>query len=190
MNRGPEREDERYAVIASTPRSGTTFMYGVLAHLGLGAGHEHVFSSSGSKHKPPEWLKIEVSGFAGLHPFTNIGPVLHQIREPLKVISSLASNPGVLGYDDPVLVAKWYLNTFQNNEDAATYTYRIEDVDVKFLRQLLYDYMDIRLLDYSAVEAAFQKSNKNSLPRVDLTYDDLGPYGSDVAGLMERFGYG
>lgn len=195
VNRGPEREDEHYAVVASTPRSGTTFMYGVLAHLGLGAGHEHVFSSSGHKHRPPEWVRIDVSGFAGLHPFTNEGPVLHQIRDPLKVISSLVAVPTILskwlhGHSaDPEWVARWYLDVFWYNEQAATETYRIEDVTPSEVCRLVKTYLGDEL-DESDVEAAFNKSNRNGHDHEQVTYADLGLFAGNIAEVRERFGYG
>ncbi len=88
VGRDVRRDDRTFAVIASTPRSGTTYIRQVLDDVGVSVGHEAVFRSSGSNCRPPDWLTVEVSGFAGLHPFTNDGPVLHQVRHPLKAVSS------------------------------------------------------------------------------------------------------
>lgn len=184
---GPRRRTDDYAVIASVPRSGTTYIHAVLSQLGCNPGHEMVFSSSGSRYDPPDWLTVEVSGFAGLHPFTNDGPVLHQIRHPLKVISSLWSlNMLGLGIpSDPESVAAWYLNVFANNEKAADWTYRIEYFGPSHLETLC-DYLNVecRLSVLDEVP-----TDTNSRPRHDLSLGDLGPWGDQVAEIMARFDY-
>lgn len=181
---GPRRTTQDFAVIASIPRSGTTYMTHILHNLGVRAGHENVFTSAGSKLNPPEWLIVEVSGFAGMHPFTNDGPVLHQIRHPLKVISSLATL-GVLRMHDPVEIAAWYLNVFTNNEQAADWTYRIEDFGPSHLETLC---------DYLGVECRLSvldevPTDTNSRPRNDLSLGDLGPWRDQVTEIMARFDY-
>ncbi len=154
--------------------------------MGARCGHENVFMSSGGVNKPPDWLTVEVSGFAGLHPFTNGGAVLHQVRHPLKAISSLATL-GIIRTHDPVRVAEWYVAMFANNESAADFTYRVEDMDLSLLRKIVeligHDADDITL------EAALDKVSRttNTRPRTDLTYADFGECGDAVAGLVDKW---
>jgi hypothetical protein len=183
-----ERDDQTFAVVASTPRSGTTYIRAVLEALGVRCGHENVFMSSGGIGKPPDWLTVEVSGFAGLHPFTNDGPVLHQIRNPLKVIASLATL-GIIRTHDPVKLAEWYLMMFANNEGASDLTYRIEDLDVPLLRKIFGLLAADTTEDQMVTVLDKLGHDMNTRPRDDLTYDDLGRYGAEVAGLMNDWNY-
>lgn len=185
IGRGPERADEDYAVIASTPRSGTTYIKAVLAELGVKAGQENVYTSAGAKLAPPDWLTVEVSGFAGLHPFTNTGPVVHQVRHPLKVISSLATLGLWRGIKDPEVLAEWYCELFANNAAAADWTYRLEDMDPETLETLC----DILEVDFDATALDRVPLYLNSRPRKDLTLADLGDQAATVADIMDRFGY-
>ncbi len=180
--------EQQFAVVASTPRSGTTYMRALLAHVGIRSGHENVFMSSGRVNKPPDWLTVEVSGFAGLHPFTNEGAVLHQVRHPVKAISSLATL-GIIRTHDPVKVAEWYVNMVANNEAAADFTYRVEDMDLPLLRRIC-ELLDHDCSDDKLVEALEHVPKKlNSKPRTDFTYSDFGVHGDAVAGLVDGWGY-
>jgi hypothetical protein len=179
-----ERDDEDYAVIASTPRSGTTYIRAVLAACGVRSGHENVFKSSGGVSRPPDWLTVEVSGFAGLHPLTNTGPVLHQVRHPLKVVSSLATL-GLLRTHDPIAVAEWYLTVFDNNQMAADFTYRVEDMN----RDLLETILGLLGEDVDPTPGLEVPTDTNSRPRTDLAFSDLGVFGDEVATLAGFYGY-
>ncbi len=182
------RDDETFAVVASTPRSGTMYIRAVLERVGISSGHETVFMSSGRVNKPPDWLTVEVSGFAGLHPFTNDGPVLHQLRHPLKAISSLATL-GLIRTHDPVKVAEWYVAMVGNNEAAADFTYRVEDMDVPLLRkicELIGHDVDDETLE-SAL--AHVPRDTNTKPRTDFSYDDFGVHGDAVEELVNEWSY-
>ncbi len=178
--------DHLFAVVASTPRSGTSYMRALLAEAGVRSGHENVFMSSGRVNKPPDWLTVEVSGFAGLHPFTNTGAVLHQLRHPVKAVSSLATL-GLIRTHDPVLVAEWYVAMVGNNELAADFTYRVEDMDVPLLRTIV-DYIG-HDVDDDTLELALEHvpRDTNTKPRTDLTYKDFGVHGVAVAGLVDKW---
>lgn len=179
-----KRNDEHYAVIASTPRSGTTYMRAVLDRCGIRTGHENVFKSSGAKARPPEWLTVEVSGFAGLHAFTNDGPVLHQTRHPLKVISSLAAL-GILRTRDPSEIAGWYLRVHGNNTRAADFTYRIEDLDLDLLLMVC-DVLGQTPVDPEQALAAIP-TDLNSRPKTMLSPADLGKHERAVSQLIDDY---
>ncbi len=178
--------DRLFTVVASTPRSGTSYIRAVLERVGVGVGHEAVFMSSGKANSPPDWLTVEVSGFAGLHPFTNDGPVLHQVRHPVKAISSLATL-GLIRTHDPVKVAEWYVAMVGNNELAADFTYRVEDMDVLLLRTIV-DYIG-HDADDGTLEAALDAvpRDTNTRPRTDFTYDDFGVHGDAVGDLVDKW---
>ncbi len=162
------------------------YIRAVLEQVGIQSGHETVFKSSGGINRPPDWLTVEVSGFAGLHPFTNTGPVLHQVRHPIKAISSLATL-GLIRTHDPTKVAEWYVAMVGNNEAAADFTYRVEDMDVPLLRTIV-DYIGHDVSDGTLKAAlAHVPRDTNSKPRTDFTYDDFGVHGDAVAGLVDRW---
>ncbi len=183
-----ERDDQTFVVVASTPRSGTTYIRALLAETGIRCGHENVYKSSGGLCRPPDWLTVEVSGFAGLHSFTNDGAVLHQVRHPLNVISSLATL-GIIRTHDPVAIAEWYCKMVANNEAAADFTYRVEDMDLVLLRRICG--LVGHIVDDDILVAALKHvpRDANSRPRTDLTLTDLGAYGDAVAGLADGWGY-
>ena len=179
---------QTFAIVASTPRSGTMYIRALLAEAGVRSGHENVFMSSGRVNKPPDWLTVEVSGFAGLHPFTNDGPVLPQVRHPVKAISSLATL-GLIRTHDPVLVAEWYVTMVTNNELAADFTYRVEDMDVPLLRKIVGFIGHIATDDMLAAALAHVPRDTNPRPRTDLTFADLGVHGDAVGELVKDWGY-
>ncbi len=186
VGRVVRRDDETFAVVASTPRSGTMYIRAVLEQVGISSGHETVFMSSGRVNKAPDWLTVEVSGFAGLHPFTNDGPVLHQLRHPVKAISSLATL-GLIRTHDPVLVAEWYVAMVGNNEAAADFTYRVEDMNVPLLHKIC-EYIGHEVDDEALLLALEHvPRDTNTKPRTDLTHDDFCGHGPAVAGLVDKW---
>ena len=77
------------ALIAATPRSGTSYITKVLHAVGVEAGHEAVFRQTGFQG----WAgyEVEVSGWWFGDEPDPPAVVVHQIRHPLHTIGSLVA---------------------------------------------------------------------------------------------------
>lgn len=132
------------AVIVGTGRSGSAYIAQVLRACRVVCGHESWFNPWNSH---VDGLDVESSWAAiveGLDDFD--GPIFHQVRHPLDVISSLVKHPSHGEYaamrdrmfpyvpDDPIEVAlfNWFYFV-EACEHVAQRTWRLEDVDAGLL---------------------------------------------------------
>lgn len=137
-------------VIAGTGRSGTGYIAAVLNAAGIRTGHEQWFNPH--QLKSPK-LVGEASWIATNHLDDYDGVVFHQIRHPLKVIRSLINGELLEEWARPYLDAKlepiggssgdylddmvrFVAHNLETAEKHATYTWRLEDVDIDVVRTI------------------------------------------------------
>ncbi len=98
--------------LGATCRRGSRYIARLLTEAGIECDHERVFSPAG--YRPCFGVRGESSWFAAPYSSEYEGIVLHQVREPLATVASLASRQmwgfGIIGRrievtDDPLLNA-------------------------------------------------------------------------------------
>lgn len=156
-------------VVTGTGRSGTGFIVDVLRNCGLRVGHEAYFGlgagfrDSTTDHTLQSRLLVEVrrwirrlDGDASWMAVPRLsafdGAVLHQVRHPLKVISSFAgmrffsTSSSYLDFasqhfdvtgDDLMDSIRWWTQWNEAAETHAHLTYRLEDLGPDLLQDLL-----------------------------------------------------
>lgn len=80
----PTATAEKLLLVVGHPRSGTGFMSRLLQAFGLSIGHERM-----QEHGISSWMQAG-RATAGVWNWSRFGDVLHVVREPLSVISSMA----------------------------------------------------------------------------------------------------
>ena len=142
-------------VVACTPRTGSTYLYQLLRHLGIGAGHEVVYTTV----EPQPWAlrRAEVSWMATPHLERFQGTVAHLVRNPLDVLNSFLGigffhqldahiawteyirRQGIrLDEDDPVGSAQRFIIEWNRQiEPWAAKRIKVEDVGVDEIRWLM-----------------------------------------------------
>lgn len=177
-------------VVASTPRSGTTYLSNVLHELGIRTGHEAIFSSIGYR---PEWAsryEIDVTGFVGdehasFLQHRNV-PIVLWTRHPVKTINSICAKwPHI----EPFHVGSFRLDRFQA---VATLWYhwirqlsarsdmhvRLED-GIDGIEEILHRYLRARgstgtPWTYDVIRLTAEEAPRgDSTPGLFGTYDDL-----------------
>ncbi len=186
-------------VIAGTGRSGSSYIARLLTEAGIKCHHERVFSLAG--YRPCFDVRGESSWFAVPYLSEYEGIVLHQVREPLATVASLASRQmwgfGIIGRqievtDDPLLNAvRFYVHWNRLCEARADYRYRLEDIDTEIVNVCAFVAPD--RVDAAVSVATSLNKRINTRPSAhELSgYDDL-PEGRDTEELRlqsERYGY-
>ena len=135
-------------VITGTGRSGTAYISAQLRAVGINCGHEQWWNPHGTKSLR---LAGDASWLALFHLDAYRGAVFHQVRDPIRVIASLASTSldarwregrtvassyhayrsrHVVLTGDPLMDAMRTVDTYlAEAERAAQWTWRVEDVD-------------------------------------------------------------
>lgn len=126
-------------LITGCGRSGTRYIARLLSAAGLDIGHETM-----GKDGIASWLLAVDAGYAGYGPlrrFFRFQTILHQIRDPLSVISSMQTTRIAswqyicrnipCSLDEPLLLrcAKYWKYWNLKAESIATWRYRIEEID-------------------------------------------------------------
>lgn len=191
-------------VIASTPRSGTTFVSNVLNKLQVRAGHEGIFQVHGVagalRNNPHIKKKLEgdVSGF--VNPYLKILgrkdiPVYHLIRHPVPSINSLLNffqNHGQLQIgvlSQPLWLAMaelWHYWHRELDQYCSPNTLRLENIseDLEwFAGDLSYDWSVEQIAD--AIEQASRGTSVAMKPQ-HITWDMLPKHIQEFA---YRFDY-
>ncbi len=186
-------------VITGTGRSGSTYIARLLTEAGVKCHHERVFSRAG--YRPCFDVRGESSWFAAPCLAEYEGIVLHQVREPLATVASLASRPmwgfGVVGQNievtgDPLLDAvRFYVHWNQLCEARADYRYRLEDIDTEIVNVCAFVAPDRVDAAVSVASSLSRRVNARPLSYEVSGFDDL-PEGRDTEALCvqaERYGY-
>ncbi len=201
-------KEPRFTIV-STGRSGTRYTARVLTESGIKTGHEDWWNPYG--RRVTTRLVGEASWCAVFNLAEYRGHVFHQIRDPLRVVSSLATTEldpswefedNELFYEwrrrnidlagDPVLdamnvVVRWT----RESERCAEWTYRVEDFGEATIREIA-ERADIRV-EQSKLRAALREvpTSANSRRHSALRWDDL-PEGSaktDLLSIATAHGY-
>lgn len=196
-------------IVAGTGRCGTAYIAQVLTRIGIPCGHEWVYA--------PEhcYSNIDILGDSSAQAVPFIpefnGLVLHQTRDPLKVIGSLVS---FKLFDDPrfhgpagEFIARHFQMTGNVLEDSMRYyvewnercetakdyfRYRIEDLDHRLLR-VIADRIGVPV-EESRIVTALDRVPKNVNTRFSakaIRWRDLpeGRIKDDLMSMSRRYGY-
>lgn len=176
-------------IITGCGRSGTKYISKLCQSNGIDIGHEDY----GTDGIVSWYLAPSLTPPSGVS-------ILHQVRHPLKVISSMTtaldkswnyiSNFVHFGLDDSLLLKcmKYWHDWNMYVEDKANYRYRIEDIGVEFPK----------LLEISGFKAPKKinykiPKNINTRKHVDYTKEDLEYEDKNLYSLIKdtakRYGY-
>lgn len=197
--------DHHRLIITGTPRTGTTYVYQLLRNLGIGAGHETVYTTV----EPQPWAlrRAEVSWMAVPHLDRFHGTVVHLVRDPLAVLNSFLGigffhqldahmawteyirRQGIeLDETDPVGSAQRFIIDWNRKiEPYADWRLRVEDLDVMELRRLLLAvnaYPPEQTLRW-ALEGVSKSTNSRT--RADLSWEACTP---EFRQFAKGYGYG
>lgn len=194
-------------VIVGTGRSGTRYISQLLRAAGVKCGHENWWSL---KFEPTTRLQGDASWIATFQVTGFEGHVFHQIRDPLKVITSLVRGrpelvPGTIPHEfrsrwvemtgDPLqdaiaVVIAWV----KRAEAVSEWTWRLEDVDPELLREIC-SRIDRPISEQRAARAFAAVSRSTNAHRtpdtLPLRWDEIPPSDlkDEVQSIARRFGY-
>jgi hypothetical protein len=199
-------------VVVGTGRCGTAYIAQVLTRMGIPCGHEWVYSAH-----PRRYPDLDIVGDSSaqavpfLHEFT--GLVLHQVRDPLRVIGSflgfgLFKDPVAHGIDGQFTMRhfqftgdelgdaiRYYVEwneRCERVEQSRYLRYQLEQIDVGLSRHICQFLRED--VSESVIQEALQSVPRNFNTRFNsqsLTWDHL-PDGRDKERLRElarRYGY-
>lgn len=195
--------------IVGTGRSGTRYIARVLTESGIKTGHEAWWNPY--EQRVTTRLKGEASWCAVFNLESYQGHVFHQIRDPLKVVASLATtelDPAWPGPDNRIFY-EWrqrnitlsgrptrdavevVLAWIRESESCSEWTYRLEDVDAETIGELA-DRAGLKV-SRSRIRKALDAvpTSTNRRHHAALAWADL-PDGESRAELMEiagQYGY-
>jgi hypothetical protein len=198
-------------VIVGTGRSGTGYISEVLTKAGIRTGHEGWWNPDGRRKSR---LVGDASWLAVFQLDEYRGKVFHQVRDPIKVISSLASvdfatarreepwaayRSGYIGglSDDPVSDAMRAVDVWiAKISGMAERTWRLEDVDERLLHEIsarIGRSLNPRRVRRAMADVGSDVNSKVGRSKVtlELDWDDLpnGPLKDRVLIHAESFGY-
>ncbi len=199
------RNTKKLLLITGCARSGTSYIMKVLKKSGLIVGHESVRRDGVSS-----WLMaVDAKEVPEGEPRSGLvfEHVFHQVRHPLKVISSLHSthrpenivweyiieHTPEIDLEDPHIVkcAKYWYYWNLKAEQEAEWTYKIEEID------LLWDEFGRRLgkkIDRDGLDSTPKDANSLGAHLCDFTWADLKEqidpdlFG-DIQELAGKYGY-
>jgi hypothetical protein len=199
-------------VVVGTGRCGTAYMAQLLSRMGVPCGHEWVYSDH-----PRRYPELEILGDSSAQavPFLDQFPglVLHQVRDPLRVIGSflgfgLFKDPAAHGIDGAFMM-RHFPFTGDEVRDAMRYyvewNERCEQVEpTRYLRYQL-EQLDVELVQRicgflkedvgpSKIEQALQSVPRNINTRFNshpLQWDALPEclFKEDLRTMARRYGY-
>lgn len=192
-------------VVTGCGRSGTTYITELFDKVGIEIGHErrkkHGISSWHIVTN--QWVALEKSFFSPKLLLMRSPLVLHQVRNPLKTIPSIATfnsrswkiisrYTSVTPKDDPLVkAAKYYVEWNLMAERFAHYRYRIEDIATTFPK--IMEMIDPSIKwDREVLAQVSSKSNARHHEEVSTQNlaDALpGALFKAVLGLAEKYGY-
>ena len=168
-------------VIATTPRSGSSYMTRLLRCTGIRAGHEDVWPATGYRGWK-DW-EVDVTPWAP----TTEQSVL-QVRHPLKVIASLAATEALNHITTVEAAAAYWLEFMEQWFPVVEFVYRVEDLDVKYYKTILtHMYPERRWLsDHLAAALAYVPVGYNSHSHDGLKWSEVP---GEVRVLGTELGY-
>lgn len=199
----PFRKKEKMLLITGCARSGTTYIAKILQESGLSIGHEKMLKDGVSSWYlacNPQKTK------RGANPNkVRFAHVFHQVRHPLKVISSvyrtedrhswnyIMKHVPEIKMQDSHLVkcAKYWYYWNLKAENEAEWTYRIEDIDT------ILDEFGNRIgkkIQQTALEEISKDVNTFGNPKREFTWEDLQKelppeLFEKIHTLAEKYGY-
>lgn len=197
-------------LIVSTGRSGSRYLAAVLAASGIAAGHEQYWSIERAvRHERTiRRLDVDVSWLAVPFLERHRGWIVHQVREPQKVIGSLVGmrffsahehreyrslvvDRMPLTGDDLEDAANFWVRWNRTIEQHAAERLRTEDVGVDEVARLVE--RAGRPADRAMIERVLKStpSDVNRLTPAAVSWSDIRrtQCGDDVARLAEEYGY-
>ena len=168
-------------VIATTPRSGSSYMTRLLRCTGIRAGHEDVYHPTGYRG----WNDWEVDVTPWAPPTTD--SVL-QVRHPLRVIASLAATEALNHITTVEAAAAYWLEFMEQWFPVVEFVYRVEDLDVKYYKTILQHLYPERrwLSDHLAAALAYVPVGYNSHSHDSLDWSEVP---GEVKVLGTELGY-
>ena len=197
--------------IVSTGRAGSTFIAELLTRIGIPCSHEGFVTPDGIRNRllyqgESSWLAVP---FLEAGAFGDGIPIVHQVRDPLEVLSSFygirffserkrtrftrfARQHFATSGDELKDGMRWWTEWNRRCESLATLTYPVEDLEERFpevLRTLGYAPGD---LDWKEAFSDLRSRKVNARSRANLTLGDLpeGPDRDAMVDLARRYGYG
>lgn len=195
--------EEKFLLVTGCARSGTVFTTHLLIECGLHVGHE-----TPQQDGVVSWFMAVDDGpnFCGPGALDyHFQHTLHQVRDPLQVMSSVYVTQGYLTWDyvirhipqihwsDPLIVkcAKYWYYWNLAAEKKANWTYRIEDLENQW------DVLEKTLgmpLDKTAFKRVPKNINNRGPHQVEFTWELLRgalipPLYNKIVKLAKRYGY-
>jgi hypothetical protein len=190
-------------VVSGTPRSGTWYTFELIRRLGIGIGHETVYTTVDPK--PWELRRGEVSWLSAPHLERFHGTVAHLVRNPLAVLNSLMgigmfhqpeahgawtryiSENGIRLSGDPLKDAQRFIVGWNRMiEPHANRRIKVEDIGATELAWIAatMDAQPDRLTIQKALDTV--PTNANSRTRADITWKATTP---TFRKLAKDYGY-
>ena len=195
-------------VIVGPGHSGTRYTAMLLQAAGIRCGHETWWTLTGTK---PRSLRLQgdSSWVATFQLDTYTGKILHQVRDPLKVINSFVrytpkppppgdgprrsdffEETGDRLVDALQIVVTWV----HKAEEIAEWDYRVEDIDTELLLEICerIGHPVSRDVAVAALEAVSTKTNQHvSDTEGRLRWEEIPdmPLKSQAMAISERYGY-
>jgi len=180
----PDREigdtDNLNLVIASLPRSATTWLRNVFEVLRVSAGHETIGSRSCFENRPPILrVQVEISGF--IQPYTasikrrEKATLVHLIRHPVDMLNSALNHfestfpDKKKGWDH---LCKCYLSCHKGLDKTCSLTIYTESLTPQVIKNLLALIDDRRSI--GTIRAAMEQASiGRSTPEKHFSWSDL-----------------
>jgi hypothetical protein len=186
--------------IVGTGRSGSGYISKVLRACNVNCGHEEWWPYHKTDH-----LDYDSSWPALCRIKDHFeGPIIHQVRDPLKVIASLVSCvPQGIFMDYRLRVIEWHEDVLERSmriylgfnglaEQRAIWRWRLEDlgpVVIQFIASLVEK--EVSFEEASMALGMTAPFNKHNINDFRLTWDDLpdGKTKNELLIMAERYGY-
>lgn len=170
-------------VIAATARSGTYFAYKLLRRLGANVRHEGDRRNDANCDVQVSWTAIGLKSCMGAE------QIFHQVRDPIKAISSgqilkLGYAAHVIDLDlsdpKPLRAARYWLGWNLLCEKHASRRYRVEQIADDDFYEEWCSWFGVET-DFAAREILGTKVNTQEGRYRQLTYDDIAWYDEELA---------
>lgn len=203
-------------VIGGYPRSATVYMTRLMRRLGHSVGHEHGYwhenrIEDGEKVRRKIVATEGIVSFRPRHFNGDFSPILHQVRDPLKVAGSACTMghksmvqicdfvgttpPRKDDWDEGLNRLFYVLITYpmfcQKLDEMAEFRYRIEDFDKMYPK--IFEYLSLPVPDKLPEVPKTTNTRENWNTYKSLTKEDIYEFDSEICnrflGLRERYGY-
>jgi hypothetical protein len=177
-------------VITGAGRSGTRFVAELLRACGIRAGHEDWWNWLGNRSLR---LDGDVSWLAAWNVEGFHGPVLNQLRDPIRVIGSYAQAHRRKGYDgDPIEYAlRVTVERMRKAAEVSHWSWRVEDMDVPLLAEICRRVGFPDAAKHAETAIAMVPAGMGSHPKEPLAWDDLpkSSLKNEAQEIARHYGY-